>query len=93
MKVQEIQWSECFASNVEEHGGGGGGGVRGVIFTKILNKYLETDFNPSGELCNPLIIPTKEPKAAFYISPGIIDSALLMDNIKFNTKSLTYYKN
>ena len=89
MKVQEIQWSEYFASNVEEHGGGGGG----VIFTKRLNKYLETDFNPSGELCNPLIIPTKEPKAPFYISPGIIDSALLMYNIKFNTKSLTYYKN
>ena len=21
MKVQEIQWCECFASNIEEHGG------------------------------------------------------------------------
>ena len=71
--------------------GGGRGG--GIIFTKRLNKYLETDFNPSEELCNPLIIPTKEPKAPFYISPGIIDSVLRMYNIKFNTKSLTYYKN
>ena len=62
------------------------------IFAESSHKYSETDFNPSGEL-RKLIIPTEEPKAAFYASPEIIDSVLLMWDIRFTTINLTNYKN
>ena len=64
-----------------------------LIFVEGSCKYLETDFNQSGELRSSLIIPKKEPKTPFYTSPGIIDSVLLMWDIKFTAINLTYYKN
>ena len=36
-----------------------------------------------------MVVPPKEPKSLFYISPGIIDSELRMWGIKLGTKKLT----
>ena len=42
IKVQEIQWSGCVLSNVEEHGG--------KCLPIVRTNSSENDLNPSGEL-------------------------------------------
>ena len=85
IQVQEVQWCGCFVSNVEEHGGKVSLKAR-TNTRRLISTYLVN-------YASSLIIPTNKPKDPFYTSPDIIDSVLLMWDIKFTTINLTYYKN